>query len=142
MPGLSHDIWIWTYIETNLLVICTAIPPLRVYFKRFLGHSSPHNTSKTPVRNSIHRRGPSGHSEQNSNSTHGESTESIVLHELVPTRNQCFGYQLKATEQPGLNSGTGCKAQKSQCFGTLYLNKELPPINHKVWVARKANDTR
>ena len=37
--GYSHDVWIWTNIENDLLIVCSSVPPLRALFKRFF-HSN------------------------------------------------------------------------------------------------------
>jgi len=37
--GYSHEVWIWTNIENDLLIVCSSVPPLRALFNRFL-HSN------------------------------------------------------------------------------------------------------
>ncbi len=37
--GYSHEVWIWTNIENDLLIVCSSVPPLRALFKRFF-HST------------------------------------------------------------------------------------------------------
>ncbi len=111
----------WTYVETNLLVICSAIPPLRVLFKRLVGNSSSHNTTETPVRNSIYGRKPNSPKS-------GDSTETIALHGMEPGTNQSLEDQPKATQRVDSGGVSGHKAQNSRNFSKIYLDKELPPI--------------
>ncbi|KFY21591.1 hypothetical protein V493_07275 [Pseudogymnoascus sp. VKM F-4281 (FW-2241)] len=121
---LSHDIWVWTYVEINLLVICSAIPPLRVLFKRLVGNSSSHSTTEMSVHNPLHGRRPSDHLNLADTSKSGASTEAIALHGMELGTSRSPGYQAKSTRQIGL----GHKAQNSQHFSKIYLDKELPPI--------------
>jgi hypothetical protein len=37
--GYSNEVWIWTNIENDLLIMCSSVPPLRALFKRFF-HSN------------------------------------------------------------------------------------------------------
>ncbi|KLJ10800.1 hypothetical protein EMPG_13838 [Blastomyces silverae] len=32
----SHDLWVWLTIETDLLIFCSAIPPLKCLFNSFI----------------------------------------------------------------------------------------------------------
>ncbi|KFZ13910.1 hypothetical protein V502_06358 [Pseudogymnoascus sp. VKM F-4520 (FW-2644)] len=125
---LSHDLWVWTYVETNLLVICSAIPPLRVLFKRLVGNSLSHNASKTPVHNPFHGRKPSNQSSLADTSKNGASTEAIALRGMEPGTSQSLERQAKATGQVDSGAARGHKAQNSQRFSKIYLDKELPPI--------------
>ncbi|KFY72164.1 hypothetical protein V499_07690 [Pseudogymnoascus sp. VKM F-103] len=124
---LSHDLWAWTYVETNLLVICSAIPPMRVLFKRLVGHSKSHSASKIPVTNPFHGRSPSNQSNLADTSRNGASTEAIALRGMEPGTIQSPKSpkdEAKATRQ----FDRGHKVQKSERFSKVYLDKELPPV--------------
>lgn len=122
--GLSHDLWIWTYVETNLLVICSAIPPLRVLFKRLVGNSSSHNASKILEHTPFHGRRPSNNINMTNISKNGGSTDAIALHGMEPGTSQSPGYQAKPSRQVD----SGHKVQNSRRITKVYLDKELPPI--------------
>ncbi|KFY12264.1 hypothetical protein V492_03982 [Pseudogymnoascus sp. VKM F-4246] len=121
---LSHDLWAWTYVETNLLVICSAIPPLRVLFKRLVGNKLSHNTSKMLEHNLSHARRPSNHVNPTETAKSGDSTEAIALHGMEPGTSRSLENQAKVTRQVVM----GHKSQNSQRFSKVYLDKELPAI--------------
>ncbi|OBT72086.1 hypothetical protein VF21_09051 [Pseudogymnoascus sp. 05NY08] len=121
---LSHDVWAWTYVETNLLIICSAIPPMRVLFKQLVGHSKSHSASKIPVPNPFHGRSPSNQSNLADTSRSGASTEAIALRGMEPGTIQSPKHQAKPTRQVD----SGHKAQNSGRFSKVYLDKELPPV--------------
>ncbi|KFX89550.1 hypothetical protein O988_08594 [Pseudogymnoascus sp. VKM F-3808] len=125
---LSHDLWAWTYVETNLLVICSAIPPLRVLFKKLVGNSASHNISKIASHNPFHGRRPSNHVNQTDTANTDASTEAIALQGMEPGTSRSLENQAKASPQAGLDGVRGHKAQKSQRFSKVYLDKELPAI--------------
>lgn len=58
----------------------------------------------------------------------GASTEAIALHGMDPGTSLSPKYQAKATQQIDSGGERGHKAQNSQRFSKIYLDKELPPI--------------
>ncbi|RDL30491.1 Uncharacterized protein BP5553_10369 [Venustampulla echinocandica] len=78
---VSHNLWAWYYVETSLLVICSAIPPLRVYLKRIFGGSKS-DSDHTPAVNTFHRKRAIDGSDPADSSNGRASTDSIVLHEV------------------------------------------------------------
>ncbi|RDL37506.1 Uncharacterized protein BP5553_04939 [Venustampulla echinocandica] len=134
---LSHDLWSWTYVETNLLVICTAIPPLRVYFKRILGGTTSGHSGGTPDRNTFHRRRPSEYSDLPGNSHLGTSTDSIALHDVESGKIQPVEYQVQVPRRADLGDGGDGKPPEPQRFNQVYLDKELPSIAKGIRLGKK-----
>lgn len=97
---------------------------MRVLFKRLVGHSKSHSTSKTPIPNPFHGRSPSNQSNLADTSNSGASTEAIALCGMEPGTIQSPKYEAKAARKVE----SGHKAQNSGRFSKVYLDKELPPI--------------